>query len=1493
MPGGHSNNGLIDLHSSMTGTFSDVSEQTKPFEFQAFAWSVDDGVSSEDDYENMDFTVHVFGKTRSGESVALHVSGYAPSFCVRFAEQVSDIGNYESLSDLLRLQLKLWDFSGDKVEELADLGDHLIELADGEKVLRKKTLWGFENSKQYPFFKYAFKSQQAYNKLKGLFNACGKHTLTTADLQAFYDEVLDIREENKDYSEREQKREQTNGLIEAVSIEKQISERVLRWVIKLGDAELPMDFARAKLFEVIDPILRFAHLRDLRMAGWIRLANPSLVPSETRQTTCSLEFVAQYEDLSSWENDDICPTIKEFTFDIESYSFNDLFPDPNLIENCVFQIAVTLKEYADTNIRRILLHLRTPENLRGEETGRCADINEIEVENYETEKELLLRFAEIIIQEDPDILYGYNSDQFDWNYVMVRAQITGCANRFSRLSRMLDHVCTVEEKAFKSAAYGDNKYLRVDIPGRLNVDLMIWVQRNMPQDRYPSYALDVVAETEIGQNKHDVDYKQIFAAYRTGNEEKCTEVGDYCCQDAVLVQRLCIKLDVVTQMFEMSNITHTPPMYLLQKGQEVKAFSQISKKAMQEGFLVPQAEERSEGSFTGAIVLTPAIGQYLTPVAVLDFASLYPSIQVAFQVCYSTIVLKQCPNCKVGKIPCQRSLRQQCMDNLPGVEYSTIEWYDDQIVYREKGAAMRPRYYKNLDEARIISPKKVIEANIARNDPTDDVTWRIEKKHYRYRFAQGQASVIPDLQVELKKNRKAVKRMMGPLEHSKDPDDQLRYRVLNGRQLAIKVSMNSIYGFTSAFKLNLVELSAAVTAKGRQMIEQTRAFMETRFESLAVQNLWTVDDTRTYYDKAGREVVADSMQDGWIRKFPTAVAGRPWTEKPLSINVVGGDSVTGDTPILCRMHDGTMTYRTIDRLGSGSWETRVDGKEYQLCDDLEVWSDTGFTPVRHIIRHAVNKRMFRVRTMSGFVDVTEDHSLLRPNGDKVKPKDLVVGEQLLHADLPTQPIPQKVAFDEDRAEELGFLFAHSGKCEIVDGMLLASILNAKETIRLAFSRGFADGDGYVETMEMGQPLKLDCADKAKITIAGLYHLYTSIGYTVTLNQDSMFCYRGNGQLRSMLKRHADEIIDIALLTSQDSEDSSQFVYDIETESHHFHVGPGRLQAHNTDSVFCNFPLSTLPETISLCHKAEVILTEEVFNRAPIEMEYEKTYLPMIIQKKKNYIGLKYEMDDKRWKVDFKGIAVKRRNYCQLVKTVFWNVIYPALGIEPIPGETNQFRKVTWDFREGPDRAVEALQSSLKKLEDHCVNIDDLVITASLKSNYKNENLPHIQLAKRMKERDAGSAPQSGQRFGFIYVNEASRGNQLCAKTEDPRYAKVNKLQPDWLFYLDNQIRKPLVKFLTLIGKKDATERIFLNVQTELFKQRKQERSVLEKSRRATFCTASGQGIKRAAVAPIAPLKPPKKTFVSKKQRLAQIVGQSLSLSSFVTKKTIETATNIL
>jgi intein/homing endonuclease len=106
------------------------------------------------------------------------------------------------------------------------------------------------------------------------------------------------------------------------------------------------------------------------------------------------------------------------------------------------------------------------------------------------------------------------------------------------------------------------------------------------------------------------------------------------------------------------------------------------------------------------------------------------------------------------------------------------------------------------------------------------------------------------------------------------------------------------------------------------------------------------------------------------------------------------DSVSGDTPLLLRK-DGQIHIETIDTL-SETWTMALTGKEYGSTD-FEVWTEKGWTGIRHVMRHKVSKRMFRVLTHTGLVDVTEDHSLITNLGVEIAPKDCVVGAELLHS----------------------------------------------------------------------------------------------------------------------------------------------------------------------------------------------------------------------------------------------------------------------------------------------------------------------------------------------------------------------------------------------------------------------------------------------------------------------------------------------------------------
>ena len=93
----------------------------------------------------------------------------------------------------------------------------------------------------------------------------------------------------------------------------------------------------------------------------------------------------------------------------------------------------------------------------------------------------------------------------------------------------------------------------------------------------------------------------------------------------------------------------------------------------------------------------------------------------------------------------------------------------------------------------------------------------------------------------------------------------------------------------------------------------------------------------------------------------------------------------------------------IHKFGNGIWTLTHDGKEvYVFEQPIWTWSDIGWTRLTNIIRHELspNKKMMRILTPRGLVDVTDDHSLLNIQGQEISPRDVDVGAELLHYQLP-------------------------------------------------------------------------------------------------------------------------------------------------------------------------------------------------------------------------------------------------------------------------------------------------------------------------------------------------------------------------------------------------------------------------------------------------------------------------------------------------------------
>ena len=122
-----------------------------------------------------------------------------------------------------------------------------------------------------------------------------------------------------------------------------------------------------------------------------------------------------------------------------------------------------------------------------------------------------------------------------------------------------------------------------------------------------------------------------------------------------------------------------------------------------------------------------------------------------------------------------------------------------------------------------------------------------------------------------------------------------------------------------------------------------------------------------------------------------------------NIKIVYGDSITKDTPLLLEK-DGKVYIETVSSIFDEDRKVEYTGfkmfdksvrleKEYSLTD-YKVWSDQGWVNIKKVIRHRCDKKIYRVLTHTGCIDITEDHSLIRENLEKVKPGELKIGDGL-------------------------------------------------------------------------------------------------------------------------------------------------------------------------------------------------------------------------------------------------------------------------------------------------------------------------------------------------------------------------------------------------------------------------------------------------------------------------------------------------------------------
>jgi DNA polymerase elongation subunit (family B) len=1058
--------------------------------------------------------------------------------------------------------------------------------------------------------------------------------------------------------------------------------------------------------------------------------------------------------------------------------------------------------------------------------GSCDPVPGAQIESCKTERALLQAWTALVQREDPDIIIGYNIFGFDYNFMFRRALENHVEDDFLKLSRNADEFCGKRdfktgrvdiEQTSIALASGQYDLHYIAMPGRLQIDMYNYFRRDY---NLTSYKLDYVGSYFIGDDvinlEHHADRTRIFSKNLTGlevgNYIELEETGHstdpykdgqkfqvvmvdraaghfeivghetpdmtkhvrwgvskddvtpqdifrmtnegpgpraviakYCIQDCNLVHHLMNKVDVITGYNEMAKICSVPISFLVIRGQGIKLTSYMAKKCREKNTLMPVIDKGPSGEgYEGAIVLPPKRGLYLdNPVACNDYSSLYPSSMISENLSHDSKVWTKEYDLDGNMVretgEKDPKTGQHVYDNLPGYGYVDVE-YD---TYRWKP-----------------NPRGKMEKHLS------------GKKVCRFaQFKHGSKAILPSILEELLAARKATRKLA---EQQSDP---FMANVLDKRQLAYKVTANSLYGQCGAKTSSFyeVDVAASTTATGRKLL--------------------------TYAKRMVEEVYGDAV-------VTTKAHGTVLTRAEY----VYGDSVAAHTPVYVRL-SGVIDVCPIEALAEkyganpDNWtQCKEEGKQTkEVCEmmgGVETWSEKGWTRLHRVIRHtlAPHKKMMRIVTHTGIVDVTDDHSLILANGEEISPKNVEIGTKLLHSALPqptndtTSPMVTTVTVEQARVMGISFAADNDEK-----KIIPASILNGTREVRESFWNGMLSeykippiDDNEEEEGVRGNHWFLHIDQKNQISAACICLLAQSLGWKTSLNTRSDI-YRATMTTR-VQRKCPDSVKKIVTLPVEEN----QCVYDLTTDNHHFAAGIGNIIVHNTDSVFYTFNLTNMDGTPIRGKQALEITIElarqvgdmaSAFLKAPHGWVYEKTLMPFGLLQKKRYFGILYETDPNKGKPKSMGIVLRRRDNAPIVKDVYGGLIDILTKQQDL------------------EAAIKFVRESLQSLVDERVPMDKLIITKSLRSTYKNpQQIAHKVLADRMGKRDPGNKPSSGDRIPFVYIHNADKKALQGERIETPDYIRAKRLKPNYSFYITNQIMKPVAQLFGLVLEQMAAFR---------------------------------------------------------------------------------------
>ncbi|POS79610.1 DNA polymerase zeta subunit [Diaporthe helianthi] len=404
----------------------------------------------------------------------------------------------------------------------------------------------------------------------------------------------------------------------------------------------------------------------------------------------------------------------------------------------------------------------------GEIAQRMRRHTKIDVIEEPSELDAMVRMIEIVRTHDPDVLAGFEVHGSSWGYLVERARHKYDYNLCDEFSRMK----TQSHGRFGKDAdrWGFNTTSTIRVTGRhmINIWRAMRGELNLLQ-----YTMENVVWHLLHRRIPHYSWRTLSDWYTNGRHRDLAKVLRYYITRTKMDIRILEENELIPRTSEQARLLGVDFFSVFSRGSQFKVESIMFRIAKPENFVLVSPSRKQVGGQNALeclpLVMEPQSDFYTSPLLVLDFQSLYPSVMIAYNLCYSTFlgrIVNWRGTSKMGFIDYQRQKR-------------LLELLQNHIN---------------------ITPNGMMFAKV-----------EIRK------------SLLAKMLTEILETRVMVKSGM-----KQDKGDKTLQQLLNNRQLALKLLANVTYGYTSASfsgRMPCSEIADSIVQTGRETLERAIAYI--------------------------------------------------------------------------------------------------------------------------------------------------------------------------------------------------------------------------------------------------------------------------------------------------------------------------------------------------------------------------------------------------------------------------------------------------------------------------------------------------------------------------------------------------------------------------------------------------------------------------------------------------------------------------------------------